>query len=83
MTLNGEALEDFKRRYENVFAVRLSDVEARALEADLKHLYRLVRRRAAPKGLKPEPIRPPWLSSPEVGRWGPGQEGEDDPGGRF
>ena len=50
MILNGEALEDFKRRYENVFSIRLSDEEARELEASLKHLYRIVRRRSAARG---------------------------------
>lgn len=59
MTLDGEALEDFKRRYDNVFSIRLSDEEARELEANLKHLYRIVRRRSAGSGETPA-LRLPW-----------------------
>lgn len=60
MKLEGEALEDFKRRYETVFSVRLSDAEARELESNLKHLYRTVRRRSAGPNTPAAPIRPPW-----------------------
>lgn len=60
MKLEGEALEDFKRRYEAIFSVRLSDAEARELERNLKHLYRTVRRRSAGPTTPPAPIRPPW-----------------------
>lgn len=59
MILDGEALEDFKRRYEIVFSTRLSDEEARELEANLKHLYRSVRRRSSASGETPE-LRLPW-----------------------
>lgn len=61
MTLDGEALEDFKRRYENAFSIRLSDEEARELEANLKHLYRIVRRRSAGRD-EPPALRLPWCN---------------------
>lgn len=73
MTLNGDALEDFKQRYENVFAVRLSDDEARELERNLKHLYRIVRRRSAGPNTPVAPIRPPW--EPPANQAGEGAPG--------
>lgn len=63
MLLDGEALEEFKRRYEVVFNTRLSDAQARELEADLRHLYRIVRRRSAVGGDTPSAPNPPWLES--------------------
>jgi hypothetical protein len=59
-----ELLEDFKRSYENAFDKRLSDEEARELQEELLHLYKVVLRRSTPPGEEPRPPRPPWENQP-------------------
>ena len=48
--LSGEALDEFIRRYEAVFGVRLTQEKADEMFAELMHLYRSLRRAAAARG---------------------------------
>ncbi len=60
MSLSPEELEEFKRRYEHAFNIRLADGEALDLAGRLEELYRIVLNRSAGPGEMPRAPSPPW-----------------------
>lgn len=60
MSLAPEELEEFKKRYEHAFTIRLSDGEALDLADRLEELYRIVLDRSAEPDEIPRASSPPW-----------------------
>ena len=68
MSLFPAEIEEFKKRYEHAFNIKLSDGEAVDLADRLEDLYRIVLDRSAAPDELPRAPRPPWhppTSSPE------------------
>lgn len=66
MSLSPEELEEFKKRYEHAFNIRLSDGEALDLADRLEELYRIVLNRSAEPGEMPRAPSPPWRHEPKA-----------------
>lgn len=60
MSLSREEIEEFKKRYEHAFNIRLSDGEALDLADRLEELYRVVLDRSAAPDELPRAPEPPW-----------------------
>jgi len=60
MSLSPAELEDFKKRYEHAFNIKLSDGEALDLADRLEELYRIVLDRSAGADELPRAPNSPW-----------------------
>ena len=65
MSLSWKELEEFKRRYEHAFNIRLSDGEALDLAGRLEELYCIVLKRSAEPREMPRAVTPPWGYRPK------------------
>jgi len=66
MSLSSEELEEFKKRYEHAFNIRLSDGEALDLAGRLEELYRIVLNRSAERGEMPRAPNLPWRRASQI-----------------
>lgn len=78
MPLRPDEMEEFKKRYEHAFNVRLSDEEAVELADRLDQLYRIVLDRSAGAEDVPRHPLPPWQAGAPDGP----ADGEECEGGK-
>lgn len=64
MSLSPAELEEFKKRYEHAFNIKLSDGEALDLADRLEELYRIVLDRSTAQDELPRAPNPPWRPEP-------------------
>ncbi|MEJ6789515.1 hypothetical protein BrevBR_08165 [Brevundimonas sp. BR2-1] len=64
MPLSPDEIEEFKKRYEHAFNIKLSDGEALDLADRLEELYRIVLDRSAAPDELPRAPNPPWRTPP-------------------